>query len=902
MFQLKRYQEKALNSLIGFLSTARYSNITAAWDAAMTEQNRAGQAYDKSAFGDIPCLCLRLPTGGGKTLLGTHAVAAVAKHWQDSAAPVAIWLVPSDTIRSQTIEALNNPRHAYRKALESIYPDRVRVCDLESLSTIGTQEVGKKAIVIVATIQSFRVEDTTTRNVYSFDENFAPHFQGVDTARYPELELVTAADLLNTEGGKKSTVLTEANIGQVKASLANWLHLHQPVVIVDEAHNSRTHNSFTTLKRLNPSCIVELTATPIVSSNVLYHVSALELKAEDMIKLPIVLSEHPTGWSDAVRDAVLMQRKLEILAQKEHEYIRPIVLFQAEPKGGTVQPDDLKKYLVEQENIDPDWIKIATGKQKELDGVDLFDRTCPVRYVITIEALKEGWDCSFAYVLCSLQEVRSAKDIEQLLGRVLRMPYARKRDQQEMNQAYAHVIAESFSQGASTLVDSMVKNMGFEPMEMASVFTPVGLDLFGQNSGQAASRPKMPEAMINLSLVPTQPIPTSLSQCITIHQTTQGATAIIHGEITEEVEEFLLSSTPVKQQAKVVAQITQQRQLQQAALAPAMRGEVFAVIPQLCLWENGECYPVDSMALADAGGVDLLAELVSLNGFTISESANTFEIDIDGKKLSYSIQDTRQLNLDSVPTTETQENLVRWLDREMRQQADMRDITLQDMQRYLGLLIDHLMRDRKFTLTSLFRTRFHLCKAVIKEVNRLRCIAVTKGYQLLLPEMKAADLSLHAELGFRFKPNVYPARPPFYSGRFNFKKHYYAQINDLLEKRKDGKEAEEFTCAKVIEAHPLVKHWVRNIQGERITSFWLPTSTDYFYPDFVAELVDGRVIAIEYKGEHLRSTDDTKEKAEIGAQWEASSNGVCLFLMVYLDDRGRTIQQQIEHKLAVVSR
>jgi len=202
----------------------------------------------------------------------------------------------------------------------------------------------------------------------------------------------------------------------------------RPVVIVDEAHNNRTDRFFKTLGRLNPSCVIEWTATPVAGNNVLYHVAAQELKAEEMIKLPIVLAEHPQGWRECLRDARLTRDRLELAAQREPDYVRPILLVQAAPKGNEATVEVVRQHLIEEEQIPESQIAIATGGQKELDGIDLFKQSCPIRYVITIEALKEGWDCSFAYVLASLQSVNSAKDVEQLLGRVLRMPYAKKPD------------------------------------------------------------------------------------------------------------------------------------------------------------------------------------------------------------------------------------------------------------------------------------------------------------------------------------------------------------------------------------------------------------------------------------------------------------------------------------------
>ena len=102
-----------------------------------------------------------------------------------------------------------------------------------------------------------------------------------------------------------------------------------------------------------------------------------------------------------------------------------------------------------------------------------------------------------------------------------------------------------------------------------------------------------------------------------------------------------------------------------------------------------------------------------------------------------------------------------------------------------------------------------------------------------------------------------------------------------------------------IDTHAKVKQWVRNIERQDRFSFWLPTSTDYFYPDFVAELTDGGVLAVEYKGAFLATTDDSDEKQQVGHQWEQSSGGRCLFLFaVDRDGQGRDVSQQIAHKLA----
>lgn len=136
----------------------------------MAAQSRAGETYHE-IFPDIPCVCLRVPTGGGKTLLAAHAVAQVGKALKDTDTPIALWLTPPDTIRSQTLEALTDVRHPYRQALAHYVGDKLRIADLESLQTVGTGDVGKACIIIVTTIQSLNVSDTSKRNVYASSRN-----------------------------------------------------------------------------------------------------------------------------------------------------------------------------------------------------------------------------------------------------------------------------------------------------------------------------------------------------------------------------------------------------------------------------------------------------------------------------------------------------------------------------------------------------------------------------------------------------------------------------------------------------------------------------------------------------------------------------------------------------------
>lgn len=897
MFALKSYQKNALAVLTEFLQACRSQSVAEAFHAAVAAQGRASEPY-QPVFDDVPSVCLRVPTGGGKTVLAAHAVALAGKAVLDSDAPIALWLTTSDTIRTQTLEALSDARHPYRQALAGYFGDRVLVCDLESLQTIGPHDVGKSCIVVIATIQSFNVSDTAKRNVYSFFEELSPHFDNLPANLAQGLEKVKTEDL------QSQPYLTAADVGRVKHSVANWLHLNRPLVIVDEAHNNRTDRFFRTLGRLNPSCVVEFTATPVAGNNVLYHVSAQELKAEQMIKLPIVLAEHPEGWRECLRDAVLSRNALELAAQKEVDHVRPIVLVQAAPKGSEATVEAVRQHLIEQERVPENQIAVATGAQKELDGINLFDRACPIRFVITVEALKEGWDCSFAYVLASLQSVNSAKDVEQLLGRVLRMPYARTRQQDALNRAYAHIVAENFAQAASALKDRMVQNMGFERLETATLIVPQQplLPLPGGHGTLTAREPVVP-VIPDCHIVVPQPPDTQhwsaeVKAAVQIRQTTQGATLVLKGntdaETLKQAEDFITKTLPENVRAAVNEQFAEHRAVRQALRAPVQLGLDFAAIPQLCLRLDSHLEVVEKQTLASLGDWDLLDQPVQLANFAIRETINSFEIDVNEQQVRYRLIDAQQLHLNDVASHATEQDFVSWLDVELRRP----DVSQLQMQAYLVKMVAHLIHDKEFTLTGLVRARFQLVQALEREIERLHRLAMDKGFQGRLLEMTVPTVEEMAHYSFHYQPGTYPARN-CYRGSYDFNKHYYPEIHDLRERTPAGRAAEEFLCAQAIDAHPNVKQWVRNIERQERFSFWLPTASDYFYPDFVAELVDGRVLIVEYKGEPYKTNDDSREKKQVGAQWEKASGGRCLFLFAVAEDEaGRSVFKQIEDKLA----
>jgi type III restriction enzyme len=468
MLELKQYQEQVLDELRGYFHSA-----VELGDADLAFYQKVRRQYQPVPdLPGLPYVCIRLPTGGGKTLVACHSVGIAAGEHLRREYPVVLWLVPTNTIREQTLRALLDREHPYRQVLDADFDGRVTAMDIRDALFLSRSTLEGGTCVIVSTLAALRREDTEGLKVYENNGALMDHFSGLSAG---------------TE-----TWLEKSN-GVVVYSLANLLRLHRPLVIVDEAHNARTPLSFETLARFAPSCILEFTATPAADSNVLAHASAAQLHAEAMIKLPIKLCAMG-NWEEALAAAIQQRAELEELARQEpgtsEEHLRPIVLIQAQPRSSkreTLTVEVLREALVDDFKLSELQIAIATGDQREIEGIDLFDPDCEIRYILTVKALAEGWDCSFAYILCSVAQIRSSRAVEQILGRVLRLPYARRKEQADLNQAYAYVISRDFERTAQSLTDALVDN-GFERYEARTALQPATqeeLPLFGLVAGRA---------------------------------------------------------------------------------------------------------------------------------------------------------------------------------------------------------------------------------------------------------------------------------------------------------------------------------------------------------------------------------------------------------------------------------
>ncbi|MDD9857423.1 MAG: restriction endonuclease subunit R, partial [Gammaproteobacteria bacterium] len=604
------------------------------------------------------------------------------------------------------------------------------------------------------------------------------------------------------------------------------------------------------------------------------------------------LVEHAT-WQDAVNGAIVTRARLAEIARAEEEKIRPVILYQAQPKNREVTVEKLEKYLVEYEKIAPDTIAVATGEQRELDAIDLGDPHCPVEHVITVQALKEGWDCPFAYVLCSVANVQSATSVEQLLGRVMRMPFARRRGHEKLNRAYTHVPETQFSRAAHALRDKLVETMGFGKDEAAQA---VQVAFPGLHGGDAAAAPAA--EVVEVDAVPdfsacTPDERAAAAQAVEVRRTDDGKSAVtVTGVLPAAVRDAIAAAAQDQnRQAEIRARLLHKNAEFQKHQSPASRGEKFHPLPQFVIEFDGgelEASPenIESMLAWEPLKQDCI---LSAGEFSIEETASGFNIDIDDERVAeLKIQKGGQWEIPMLWNAKpgwSENELALWLEREIR----TRYLTQEVLAVFAVRNVEALLA-RGHSMETLVRFKFLLARRLQEKLQKLRFDAKQMNYQRVL----FGETAPLCRFKFEFRPDPQSYHYNYaYQGGYQFDKHYYGGvIGDL---KSDG---EEYQCAVALDSMDEVEYWIRNVD-RKPNAFWLPLPHDKFYPDFIAQLTDGRVLAVEYKGAHLEA--GAGDKKLIGALWERESGGKALFLMPTKKRGAPSVRERIEQKVRAQS-
>lgn len=885
---LKEYQKEALEKLGEFCKEAR-----SRYDKGITRFERDAYEYVTDSrsyfappgFENVPYICLRLPTGGGKTLLAAHALGTIGNKMLGTDCPACLWITPSTTIRDQTLRALQNNTHPYCEALKESINSSVEVITLEEALTRQRSVQSKSALVIVTTIQSYRIKDDEGREL-------------ADTRRIYRDDGYIQSAFENLPDWAKNELARDEN-GLINLSLANAIKLRRPIMIMDEAHNARTPVSFESLARFGPSFVLELTATPEqrhdplnptdprYASNVLHAVSALELKKEGMIKLPVDL-ENRNDWMDVIAATVQRRKELETVADHAHEdiglpFLRPIALIQAQKHSKTEETQTVEKVkalLIEKLDVPEEEIRICTGTIDEIGDTDLMADACRVNYILTVDKLREGWDCPLAYVLGSIGNAATPTAVEQLIGRILRMPNANPTRVPALDRAYAFVLSDNVMQTAMQLRDRMVETCGFDERSAEDALRVTATQT---QRGLGFGRIPLKEPMR------TDLIPPSLAAKTRYDEVAKNL--VVDESLTRDELKTLRDAAANEADRQAIEDYWIRERPLGITLKPLDKYAQPIRIPRLVVEQKGK------WSLLEPEELDSFQWNLDECKYALSEaefepdirvgSAATIDIREKGRETPLIVEsggDVRLLQLELIGEGEdwTENELVLWLDREIHRGDSFMGLALNESQPWLRRVVTYLTGDRRINLPIIVRRRHLLAEILRVKIADHGRQQTRKATEWLIDNRPEA-IKTSDEHAILIEEIDYSPWPPFEKG-FRFQHHAFDLIFDM--------NGEEFECATRIDQHTNVDRWLRNTEHTSQGGFSLPKSPGKFFPDFYVELKDGRKVLIEYKMGKMERDPEEQHKKAVGELWEKRSDNRCRFAWI-VDKNWQTLNEML---------
>ena len=861
--ELKNYQIQVIRDLERFLElliekqsiSSAYSTL---WNEKGVNVGIDGMPPYKTELAGVPQVCFKVPTGGGKTFLAANSIKPIFDSMPHIHPKAVVWLVPSDAILTQTYRTLTDKNHDYRKKIDVDFGNKVEIYSKQQLlngQNFNPTSVSDNLSVFVLSYDSFRTSKKDGRKAYQENGSLLPFVR------------------FKQDSGSLLEDTDETALIQVIRKL-------NPVVIVDESHHATSKLSKEMLQNFNPSFVLDLTATPKNGSNIISFVDARQLKAENMVKLPVIVYNRKSQ-EDVFVSAISLRRKLENEAVEEQKnggrYIRPIVLFQAQPRTNddSTTYDKIKHTLIDM-GIPESEIAIKTADRDELKNIDLSSHDCSIRYIITVNALKEGWDCPFAYILATVANRTSSIDVEQILGRILRLPNTRKNKREVLNLSYVITSSNAFYATLDKVVaglnaagftskdyriDDYVEQDTEFPVEQAgNIQTELKLD---NDVTDDTNNVSDEIDSLNVDFVREQISPfvnnenmesqsqSKVNDAVTDmldHAKTQNE---LYWQDFEETEEYLPVPPEVGNKMK-------HYKINQLYASEAGQLE----IPQFMI-ETGR-------SLFSEHEHQVLTKENLYAGFSLLDKDTVIDFDsIDSEIARIDIDDSDALPKAWKLQGFDSQNVKQWFDeqpsdRKMRLCKDMiikklsknNAINDRDLEVYVDRIIQNLTEDQ---LTDMEQTPGIYVLKINKKVNSLLNEYAKKMFYEWVEQDK-----ISCQPSYKLPREISPTNT-------------IASIPKSLYNEEEKFDT-EYERKVVMELSSLnnIKWWHRNMARK---GFAINGAVNA-YPDIMVRTESGKLLLIETKGDQLENSE-SREKAETGAKWAEMAGRMYKYYMVF---------------------
>ena len=852
--ELKPYQQQVINDLSSFLEQIQETkDVKKAFYNFWKKHPRtplypySGTAIEpyKNNVARVPHICIKVPTAGGKTFIACNAIKTVFDAFDYDRPKAVVWLVPSITILDQTIKNLKDTSHPYRQKINSHFGNKVEVFDKSALlqgSGFNATSVKEQLNIFVLSFDSIRTANKEGRKV--FEQNGS--LQSFETllGKDEEISLMKVMQFLN------------------------------PMVVVDESHNAETELSVEMLKEFNPCFILDLTATPRNNSNIISFIDALELKRENMVKLPVIVYNHQDK-TEVINSSLQLQKRLELQAIEEEKkggkYIRPIVLFQAQPKNGkdflneeeeksNVQKN--KEKLIELK-IPVEQIKIKTASINEIKGIDLMSRDCEVRYIITINALKEGWDCPFAYILASLADKSSAVDVEQILGRVLRQPYVMKHNFPLLNLSYVLTASSKFLDTLDNIVKGLNK-AGFSDKDYKLADTT------------AIETPKQTDPLQQLTLTMPTAETAETSDDITSDIDTTRISVPSETELpSETISE--IEKTAIQQNETFEKTVSEMDATNTTALPNEIQQLVKTYSIKDIFKEQAEKINLPQFYLKVPAN-DLFGQKEEemplekenlLDGFALSKADTNIAFDsITSELYKVDLDETKKEHTPTFVRLDgsVKESVMAYILDPARKDSRVKNFTKRimdiignmypipdkEIEKYINRILEDF-KDEQFN--DFANNEYTYTDKIKQKIKSLSDLFAEKKFKDFLDTDK-----VFIKPSFQLPKNISPGDTS-------------KDITKSLYEKEGNMNGFEERVINEIGNMTNIAFWTRNIErkGFRINGFV------NHYPDFIIQTKSGKTLLLETKGDHL----DAEPKIRLGSLWASKAGNNYRYFMVY---------------------
>ena len=850
--ELKPYQQQVINDLSLFLENIQETkDVKDAFYNFWTKHPQtplfpfAGTAIEpyKNNVARVLHICVKVPTAGGKTFIACNAIKSIFDAFAYNKTKAVVWLVPSITILEQTIKNLKDTNHPYRQKINAHFGNKVEVFDKAALlqgSGFNASSVKEQLNIFVLSFDSIRTANKEGRKV--FEQNGS--LQSFETllGKDEEISLMKVMQYLN------------------------------PMVVVDESHNAETELSVDMLKEFNPCFILDLTATPRKNSNIISFIDALELKKENMVKLPVIVYNHQDK-TEVINSSLQLQKRLELQAIEEEKkggrYIRPIVLFQAQPKNGKdffneeeekSNVQKLKEKLIELK-IPAEQIKIKTANINEIKGINLMSKECEVRYIITINALKEGWDCPFAYILASLADKSSAVDVEQILGRVLRQPYVMKHNFPLLNLSYVLTASSKFLDTLDNIVKGLNK-AGFSAkdykladpamMEEAEKEDPLQQLTVFPTSEETAEDITSDIDTTRISVPSETELPnTTVSEI--------EKSAIEQNEAFEKTvsEMEANTTTALPNEIQQLVKTYNIKDIFQEQAAQINLPQFYLKVPANDLFgKKEEELPLEKENLLDGFALSKADTNIAFDSIT----AELYKVDLDETKKEHTPTfvkldgDVKESVMAYILDPSRKDSRVKnFTKRLMDLIGNMFPIPDKEIEKYINRILEDF-KDEQFADLAANEYTY-------KDKIKFKIIALSEQFA----EKKFKDFldtdKVFIKPSFTLAKSITPGEPPA------------KDITKSLYEKEGNMNGYEERVINEIGNMTNIAFWTRNIErkGFKINGFV------NHYPDFIIQTKSGKTILLETKGDHL----DAEQKIRLGGLWASKAGNNYRYFMVY---------------------